>query len=78
MEAEHLLGLELVHRQRAREHAAARVGNAHQLEQALDAAVLAPPPVQREEDDVDVGGADLLVETRPLPLPHQAHHVVPA
>ena len=53
VQAEHLLGLELVHRQRAREHARARVRDLHELEQALDAAVLAVAAVQREERDVD-------------------------
>ena len=53
VQAEELLGLALVHRQRRRQHARAGVGNAEQLEQPLDAAVLAVAAVQRQERDVD-------------------------
>ena len=76
MQAEHLLGLELVHGQRAREDAAARVRDAHQLEQALHAAVFAAPPVERQEDDVDVGGAQALVQARAVVAPDHPHDVV--
>ena len=54
MEPEQLLGLGLVHRQRRCEHIGAGVGNPEHLQQALDAAVLAPPAVQRDERDFDL------------------------
>ena len=54
MQPEQLLGLVLVHRERALAHARAGVRDAEQLEQALDAAVLAVGPVQRDEGDVDL------------------------
>ena len=47
--AEDPLALLLVHRQRARQHAGAGVGDAEALEQPLDRAVLAAAPVQRDE-----------------------------
>ena len=46
---EHLLGHGLVHAQRRAEHAAADVGHAGQLEQALHGAVLAQRAVQQRE-----------------------------
>ena len=55
---EHVLGLRLVHGQRRGQHAAAHVGHAGQLEQALDGAVLAQRSVQEgEHDDLLVVGA---------------------
>ena len=53
VQAEDLLGLGLVHRQRRRQHARAGVGDAEQLQHALDAAVLAVAAVQGQERDVD-------------------------
>ncbi len=44
---------DLVHRERARQHARAGVRNPHHLEQTLHAAVLAVAPVERVEGDVD-------------------------
>ena len=72
VEAEHLLGLELVHGQRAREHAAAGVRDAQQLEQALDAAVLAAAPVEREEDDVDAAARSISSGPGPSGPEHDA------
>ena len=46
------LRLVLVHGERRGEHAGMRVGDAEDLEHALDRAVLAERPVQRVEDDV--------------------------
>ena len=46
------LGLFLVHRQRRGQHARMGIGNAHPFEDALNAAVLAPAPVQRIEGDI--------------------------
>ncbi len=51
------LGARLVHRDRRGEHARMRVGNAHQLEQALDAAILAEAAVQHVEDDVGLAAS---------------------
>jgi hypothetical protein len=53
VEPEQLLGLALVHRQRGGEHVRPGVRDPEDLEQALDAAVLAPPAVQRDERDID-------------------------
>ncbi len=52
---ERLLGRRLVHRERRGEHARVRVGDLHQVEQALDGAVLAALAVQRVEHDVGLG-----------------------
>ncbi len=52
MKPEQLLGLALVHRERRGEHVGAGVRNAEHLEQALDAAVLAPATVERDEGDI--------------------------
>jgi hypothetical protein len=54
VEPEQLLGLALVHRQRRGEDVGPGVGDAEHLEQALDAAVLTPPAVQRDERDLDL------------------------
>ena len=53
VEAEELLGLDLVERQRARQDTGARVGDAEDFEQPLDAAVLAVGTVKGDEGDVD-------------------------
>ena len=53
VQAEDLLRLRLVHRERRGEHARAGVGNAEQLQHPLDAAVLAVAAVQGQKRDVD-------------------------
>ena len=60
VEAEELLRLDLVHRERAREHARPRVRDAMELADALDAAVLSEPSVKREKRDVDPRALELL------------------
>jgi len=75
VEAEQLLGLELVHGQRAREHARACVGNAQDLEQALDAAVFTQRAVQGQEGDVDVRLSQALIDVF---LDHDASDAMPA
>jgi hypothetical protein len=62
VEAKQLLGLELVHGQGRGEHAGARVGDAHPLEQALNGAVFAVAAVEGEEGHVDGGAAERLVD----------------
>jgi hypothetical protein len=52
----HLLGAQLVHRQRRRQDAAAGVGNAGALEQALHAAVFTATAMQNDEGAVDFFG----------------------
>ncbi len=78
VETEHLLCLELVHRERAREDPAPGVREAHQLEEPLNAAVLAAAPVKRKEDHLDLGGAEQLVEAHPVVGPHDARDVMAA
>src|SRR5690606_39072446 len=51
----HLLGHDLVHRQAGCQWAAARVGQVHQLEHALQRTVLAIASVQRDEYAVETG-----------------------
>ncbi len=55
---EHALGDRLVHRQGRGQHAGMGVGNAHDVEQALDAAVLAEAPMQRVEHHRGLGRLD--------------------
>ena len=62
VETEHLLGLELVHRERRGKHRGARVRDPHELEHSLDAAVLTATPVEGEEGDVDLGVPDGAVD----------------
>src|SRR5260221_7251923 len=47
------LGAQLVHGERRSEHAAARIGNAEPLEDALDRAVLAEAAMQRDDDALE-------------------------
>ena len=54
VQAEHLLGLHLIHRQRRTEDVGTGVRDAHGLQQALHATVFAKATVQRDERDVDV------------------------
>src|SRR5262249_51654010 len=54
VQAEQLLCLALVHRESGGEDIRAGVGNAEHLEEALDAAVLAPAAVESDERDFDV------------------------
>ena len=49
----HHLGAHLVHRERRGHHAAAGVGDAHQLQRTLHRPVLAVAPVQRDEDALE-------------------------
>ena len=53
VEAEELLALELVHRERARKNPGTGVGDAHGFEHALDAAVFAVGAVQGDDRHVD-------------------------
>ena len=46
VELEQRIGHRLVHADGAGQHAASHIGDAGQLQQALDGAVLAPEPVQ--------------------------------
>ncbi len=55
----HELGLGLVHRERRGEHSGMGVGDAQELQQALDAPVLAHRPVQGVEGDFRLQGREI-------------------
>src|SRR6185437_6838488 len=60
---EHILGALLVHGERRVQHARMGVGNPQKFQHALNAAIFAPPAMQRVEHHVRLGGEELGFES---------------